>query len=69
MRAINTVKGAGIDSIVVDKRKLANGNNTQYAELHQHFVNGVLSINKAYTMPQIQAKITPDKLLNSKQVS
>jgi hypothetical protein len=59
LRTINTVKSAGIDSIIVDKRKLNNGKNAKFNELHQFFVNGVSSIGKAYTASQIQAKIIP----------
>ncbi len=59
LRAINTVKSDGFDAIVVDKRKLSKGNNLQFNEIHKAFINGVFSIGKAYTAPQIQVIISP----------
>lgn len=59
LRTIKQCKGAGFDSIIIDKRKLSAGNNLKFNALHEFFVGGVVSIGKAYTAQQVLIKIIP----------
>lgn len=57
-RAIKTLNNKGIDSVVVDKRLLGlNKPNQRFDERHVFFFQSVLSIGKAYTIPNIHEKV------------
>ncbi|MEJ7778435.1 MAG: hypothetical protein WKF68_02495 [Daejeonella sp.] len=58
LRVIKCFKDAGIDSIIIDKRKVKDLNSLKFGHLHRTFINGITSIGKAYSAPQIWQKLT-----------
>jgi hypothetical protein len=59
LRTINNCKSAGIDSIIIDKRKLTSGNNKKFNDLHALFTSGVMSVGKAYSAVEVLNQIIP----------